>query len=129
MSTKRPRLCNGLKQETCEGRGDRDLAWLPSIVKLIQSEIQSISTVIMNGKTWPPYSPVTSLCRRVVDSFPSTLPSFIEDTSWVIRGHVLRLAIAFTIASIPIVTIKESVNAHWFPMTVALIMLPGQGRA
>jgi len=113
--------------EDCEenGIGHDSLSWLPSIVELIRSNVQSVAMQIVDDKTWPPYPSFCSLTHKLSAAFPSTLPKFKADPSYAIRGHALRLAIAFTLASVPVVTKKDSWS-HWFPMTVAFIMAPSQ---
>ena len=109
---------------TCESYDESSIHWLPSITELIRFEVQYVSELILDCKTWPTYSSLTSLPRRIIASFPSTM-QFDKDSSWAIRGYGLRLAIAFTLATIPELVIKKS-NAHWFPMTVAFVMGPSQ---
>ena len=99
--------------------------WMASIVELIRSEVQHVSELTLDGKSWPPYSPPTSLPRRIGASFPSTL-QLVEDPSGEIRGYALRLAFAFTVATIPEFIVTNGTHAHWFPMTVAFIMVPSQ---
>ena len=115
-----------LDRDREENGSNNDYSWLLSIVELIRSEIQSVAIRIMDGETWPPYSSFRSRVRELSASFPSAWPRFKDDSSWAICGYALRLAFAFTLATVPVVTRRDS-WAHWFPMTVALIMAPGQG--
>jgi len=104
--------------------GENGNSWLASIAELMQSEIQNMSDLICDGQKWPPYSSPTSVPRRALASFPSLPLTLMDDPDWAIRGYAIRLAIAFTLAMIPELIIGGGKGAHWFPMTVALIMVP-----
>ena len=94
----------------------------PSLVSLIQTQVASIAKLVSDANSWPRYSSPTSIPARVASAF--SWPALQNDESWLIRGYAIRYAVAFAVATIPMVTIRQPVSAHWFPMTVALIMGP-----
>mmetsp|Transcript_19450 Transcript_19450/g.43235 ORF Transcript_19450/g.43235 Transcript_19450/m.43235 type:complete len:829 (-) Transcript_19450:193-2679(-) len=116
---------SGDYESQCESqcRHESFIHWPSSVIELIRSETQSVLELVFDGRTWPAYSPTSTLCRRISASVPSSV-SLTDDPTWEIRGYALRLAIAFTLATVPVVLMTNSTQAQWFPMTVALIMVP-----
>ncbi len=110
---------------TQEGEiGDGFIRLLPSIVELVRSSIHSVSEPVLDGSSWPRYSSIRNLHRRIAAAFPSTRPRPNDIFSLAVTSYALRLAITFTLATIPVVVMKGRANSNWFPMTVALLMGP-----
>lgn len=99
--------------------------WLSTLVDLLLNESEGIVKIVTDGSTWPRYSSIYSLPGRIVSAFPSRIKIPQKDELWVIQGYAIRYCIAFSIASIPeLFSVGNA--AHWFPMTVALIMGPSE---
>lgn len=97
---------------------------LPAMADLLEAKIKEVADQVLDVEHWPPFSPVTSLPKRIAGALPSKMPRAASDTSWAIRGYAIRFAVAFSLASIPELFMPRTASAHWFPMTVALIMGP-----
>lgn len=104
-----------------------DLSWIVPIVSLITQDLHSAMERVLEGSTWPRYSSIASLPKRIAAAFPHSWPKPVKDPRLLLTGYALRLAFAFTVAMLPAALFDARVRAHWFPMTVALIMDPHPG--
>lgn len=98
--------------------------YVPSLVSLLQSEVKASLQTILDTEQFPPFSSPSTLLQRIRSAFPSKLPKPNADPGWAVRGYAVRFAVAFTLASLPEILAERNLSAHWFPMTVALIMGP-----
>lgn len=100
--------------------------WLPALLDLLQQEVEGAVDMLVDKKSWPPYSKVRTIPERILRAFPTQWEGLKDDSDWVIRGYALRFGLAFGLATIPELVMARGVSGHWFPMTVALIMGPTQ---
>jgi hypothetical protein len=108
---------------------DTDNKILLSLVALILTQVESVAAAVTNVKVWPRYSSPTTLPQRIWSAIPTEWPELQPDESWEIRGYALRFAFAFTLATVVELVADNASRAHWFPMTVALIMGPTHAAA
>jgi Fusaric acid resistance protein-like len=114
--------------EDVEGVADPplQLSWLTPLVRILRSELEDSVRQVLDLKHWPKFSSPTTILSRVISAFPCKLPTLKEDPDWTIRGYAIRLAFAFTVATVVEILMHEDASAHWFPMTVAFIMGPSE---
>ena len=128
-------MCRDVKRrgggglEKAESQTDTMLQWLPGLVQFLQTEVDASVKLAVEAEEWPPYSSPWTLSQRLwMALVPSKLPQLQPDPDGVILIYALRYALAFTVATLPeLLLLDEQHSAHWFPMTVALIM--GQNQA
>lgn len=101
--------------------------WLPALVDLLQTQIESIAQVVLNVDAWPSFSSISSIPKRICSAVPLKLKKPQKDVYRMMRSHAIRFAIAFSLATIPELFIQTPTSAHWFPMTVVLIMSSEEG--
>jgi hypothetical protein len=92
---------------------------------LLLHESEHVVDKVTNFNTWPRHSSIRSIPERVSSAFPSKIKLSKEGERQIIQSYAIRFAFAFSVASIPDLFFDD-VSAHWFPMTVALIMGPSQ---
>ena len=128
-------MCRDVKRrgggglEQAESQTDTMLQWLPGLVQFLQTEVDASVKLAVEAEEWPPYSSPWTLSQRLSTALvPSKLPQLQPDPDGVIFIYTLRYALAFPVATLPeLLLLDEQHSAHWFPMTVALIM--GQNQA
>ena len=76
---------------------------------------------------WPPFSSISSIPKRICSAVPLKLKKPQKDVDRMICSHAIRFTIAFSLATIPQLFIQSPMSAHWFPMTVVLIMSSEEG--
>lgn len=100
------------------------LAWVPAIVDLLQTEVETVVDRVLDAKSWPPYASITILPRRIAAAIPTKMRKPLPDPALVFRSFAFRFAVAFTLANVPGIYAPRNSSSYWLPMTVALIMNP-----
>lgn len=103
-----------------------NIKWLPSLVELLKATVDNAAGNALDNKRWPSWSSPSMIPNRIISAVPRQVPKLSKDPDWVIRGYAVRFTTAYTIATVTALFMPRGTSAHWFPMTVTLIMGPAQ---